>query len=130
MKTLQFFFLIALALSLNSCSSGGDSDGNPNPNPDPDPDPDPNPTTITYTNTIRSIISANCISCHGSTPTNNATISLDTYLKVKTATQNNNLIGRISLTQGNPDLMPKNGTRLPQATIDKFIAWQANGYLE
>lgn len=128
MKTLQFFSLIALALFLNSCSSGGDSDGNPNP--DPDPDPDPNPTTITYTNTIKSIISANCISCHGSTPTNNATISLDTYLKVKTATQNNNLIGRISLTQGNTDLMPKNGTRLPQATIDKFIAWQANGYLE
>lgn len=124
MKTLQFFSLIALALFLNSCSSGGDSDSNPNPNPDP------NPTTITYTNTISSIISANCISCHGSTPTNGAPISLDTYAKVKAATQNNNLIGRISLAQGDPNLMPKNGTRLPQATIDKFITWQNNGYLE
>lgn len=126
MKTLRFLSLIALTFFLNSCSSGGDSDSNPNP----DPDPDPTPTTITYTNTISSIISNNCISCHGSTPANGATISLNTYNNVKTATQNNNLIGRISLVQGNPDLMPKNGTRLPQATIDKFITWQANGYLE
>lgn len=126
MKTLRFFSLIALTLFLNSCSSGSDSDNNPNPDPDPDPDP----VTITYNNTIKTIITNNCISCHGSTPTNSATISLDTYARVKTATQNNDLIGRISLTQGSPDLMPKNGTRLPQATIDKFTTWKNNGYLE
>jgi hypothetical protein len=121
MKTILFFSLIALTLSLNSCSSGSDSDNNPNPDPDP--------VTITYSNTIKSIITTNCISCHGSTPSNGAAISLDTYAKVKTATQNN-LIDRISLAQGNAQMMPKDGTRLPQATIDKFTTWKNNGYLE
>lgn len=125
MKTLRFFYLIALTLFLNSCSSGSDSDNDPNPDPDPDPDP----VTITYNNTIKAIITNNCISCHGSTPTNGATISLDTYARVKTATQNN-LIDRISLNQGNIQMMPKDGTRLPQATIDKFTTWKNNGYLE
>ncbi len=124
MKTIHFFSMVALTLSLNSCSSGSDSDNDPNPDPDPDP------VTITYNNTIKSIITTNCISCHGSTPTQGATISLDTYARVKTATQDNNLIGRISLAQGNPEMMPKNGTRLPQATIDKFTTWKNNGYLE
>lgn len=126
MKTLQFSSLIVLTLFLNSCSSGGDSDSNPNPNPNPDP----NPTTLTYTNTISSIISTNCISCHGSTPTNGAPISLDTYAKVKAAVQNNGLISRISQAQGTSGMMPKDGTRLPQATIDKFTTWQNNGFLE
>ncbi len=125
MKTIRFFSLIAFTLLLNSCSSGSDSDNNPNPDPDPDPDP----VTITYNNTIKAIITNNCISCHGSTPTNGATISLDTYSRVKTATQNN-LIDRISLAQGAVGMMPKDGTRLPQATIDKFTTWKNNGYLE
>lgn len=123
MKTLRFFSLIALTLFLNSCSSGSDSDNDPNPDPDPDP------VTITYNNTIKAIITNNCISCHGSTPTNGATISLDTYTRVKTATQNN-LIERISRAQGTDGMMPKDGTRLSQATIDKFTTWKNNGYLE
>lgn len=124
MRTILKISSIAMMLLLSGCSSGGDSD------PNPDPDPDPTPTTITYTNTISSIISNNCISCHGSTPSNGATISLNTYTKVKTAVENNGLIDRISLPQGNSNMMPKDGTRLPQATIDKFTTWKNNGFLE
>lgn len=124
MRTILKISSIAMMLLLSGCSSGGDSD------PDPDPDPDPTPTTITYTNTISGIISNNCISCHGSTPSNGATISLNTYTKVKTAVENNGLIDRISLPQGNSNMMPKDGTRLPQATIDKFTTWKNNGFLE
>ena len=119
---------MVLLLILSSCSSGGDSD--PDTSPGPDPTPTPTTTTITYTNTISSIITSNCISCHGSTPTNSATISLNTYAKVKTAIESNGLIDRISLAQGNSNLMPKNGTRLPQATIDKFTTWKNNNYPE
>lgn len=124
MRTILKFYPIAMLLLFNSCSSGGDSDSNPDPNPDP------TPTTLTYTNTIKSIITTNCISCHGNPPTQSAPISLDTYAKVKSAVQNNGLIDLISLPQGNSNLMPKNGTRLPQATIDKFTTWKNNGYLE
>lgn len=128
MRTILKFFSITMVLLLSSCSSGGDSD--PGPDPNPDPDPNPTPTTVTYTNTISLVISSNCISCHGSTPTNNAPISLNTYAKVKTAVESNGLIDRISLPQGNTNMMPKDGTRLPQATIDKFITWKNNGYVE
>ncbi|GEL12270.1 hypothetical protein SAMN05192550_3159 [Flavobacterium glycines] len=122
MRTIFKLYSATLLLVMSSCSSGGDSNS--------DPDPDPTPTTITYTNTISSIISANCISCHASTPTNGATISLNTYAKVKTAVESNGLIDRISLPQGNTSMMPKDGTRLPQATIDKFTNWKNNGYPE
>lgn len=119
MKTLRFFSLIAFTLFLNSCSSGSESDISNDPNPTP-----------TYTNTINSIITNNCLSCHGSTPTNGAPISLDTYAKVKAAVQNNGLIDRISRAQGTSGMMPQGGTRLPQATIDKFTTWKNNGYIE
>lgn len=120
MRTILKLYPVILLLLLSSCSSGGDSDSSP----------DPDPTTITYTNTISTIISVNCISCHGSTPTNGATISLNTYAKVKTAVESNGLIDRISLPQGNSNMMPKDGTRLPQATIDKFTTWKNNSYPE
>lgn len=124
MRTILKISSIAMMLLLSGCSSGGDSD------PNPDPDPDPTPTTITYTNTISGIISEKCISCHGSTPNNGATISLNTYNRVRTAVESNELINRISLPQGDPNMMPKDGTRLPQATIDKFTTWKNNGFLE
>lgn len=127
---MKIFFrlsLLAGILIFNSCSGDG-SDTNSNPNPNPDPDP--NPVTITYTNTISSIISNNCISCHGNTPSNGAAISLNTYARVKSAVINNGLIDRISQAQGTSGMMPKNGTRLPQATIDKVVTWKNNNYLE
>jgi hypothetical protein len=124
MKIEKKITLGLLTLFSISCSSGSESDISTTPNPDP------TPTSITYTNTIKSIITTNCISCHGNPPTQNAPISLDTYAKVKAAVQNNGLIDLISLPQDNSNLMPKNGSRLPQSTIDKFTTWKNNGYVE
>lgn len=90
----------------------------------------PVPTTITYTNTVKSIIDGSCISCHGSTPANGTSLSLTTYSLVKDAVINRGLIDRISRSQGTSGMMPKDGTRLPQPTIDKVIKWQTDGLLE
>lgn len=85
-------------------------------------------TTISYAKDIAPIITSNCISCHGTPTQNGASQSLDTALKVKNAILNSSLITLISKTQGTSGLMPRNGTRLPQATIDKVIAWQTDGF--
>ena len=88
----------------------------------------PTATTVSYAKDIAPIITSNCISCHGTPTQNGASQSLDTALKVKNAIQNSSLITLISKTQGASGLMPRNGTRLPQATIDKVIAWQTDGF--
>jgi uncharacterized membrane protein len=122
MKIEKVFALIILAFLIANCSSESESDIAPSPNPIPG--------SITYTNSIKSIINNNCISCHGNKPTNGASVSLDTYARVKSATENNGLIDRISRAQGTAGMMPQNGTRLPQNTIDIIINWKNNGYLE
>jgi mono/diheme cytochrome c family protein len=85
---------------------------------------------VTYTNTVKSIIDNNCISCHAATPVNGAPMSLTTYENVKDAVQNRGLLERISRAEGEPGMMPNGGTRLPQATIDQVIAWSAQGLIE
>lgn len=128
MKKQITFVLIISALFMISCSNSSESDLIPDSNNSNNNNN--NNTTITYTNTIQSVITANCITCHGSTPTNGAFVSLTTYSQVKSAVQNNGLIDLISRPQGSPGMMPDNGTRLPQATIDNFIIWRDNGFLE
>jgi len=79
---------------------------------------------ITYTNSIRSIVNSNCISCHGSTPSNGAPMSLTTYTEVKNATQNRGLITRIE-----NGTMPPSGN-LSTSQIQLFKDWKSDGYLE
>lgn len=122
MNKVKTFALAISTILMVSCSSGSESDLSPSPNPDPNPNP------VTITNTIKSIISTNCTSCHGSNPSNGANGSLDTYARVKASADN--IIDRISRAQGAAGMMPQNGTRLPQSTIDKVISWKNNGYIE
>lgn len=85
---------------------------------------------ISYTNTVKSIIDNNCISCHGSIPINGASIPLTTYQNVKDAILNQELLDRISRSQGDPSMMPSGGTRLPQPIIDQISAWASEGFNE
>ncbi|WP_418263131.1 c-type cytochrome [Flavobacterium faecale] len=123
MKLFKVLFVITATVLSSNCSSDSESDISTPPTTPPT-------TTITYTNTIQSIMSANCTSCHGTPTTNGASVSLNTYTNVKNAVINNQLIERISKAQGESGLMPFNGTRLPQTTIDKIISWKNDGYKE
>ena len=83
-------------------------------------------STITYKDNIKAVIDNNCISCHKSPPINGANTSLLTYDNVKSAVQNNSLIGRIDGSIGS--LMPVGGQKLPQNLIDAINAWKNNGF--
>ncbi len=85
---------------------------------------------VTYTNTVKSIIDNNCISCHAGTPINGAPMSLTTYENVKQAVLNRGLLNRISRAQGEPGMMPNGGTRLPQAVINQVQEWANQGLNE
>ena len=85
---------------------------------------------ITYSENIKSIIDNNCISCHGSTPSNGAPMSLTTYENVKEAVLNRDLLERISRAEGTSGAMPLGGPRLPQTDINSIIQWNTEGLLE
>lgn len=80
--------------------------------------------SVSYNGNVKSIIDNNCISCHGSTPTNGAPMSLTTYENVKEAVQNRGLIDRISRNETETGHMPLGGPRLPQNLIDLIVQWQ------
>jgi uncharacterized membrane protein len=119
MKPPKLLLILPLALPFLGCANDSESDLVDN---------SPNNGTVTYTGTVKSIIDNNCISCHGNPPTQSAPMSLTTYANVMDAVANKNLIGRISLNNGDPSLMPKNGLRLPQNQIDAITQWKNNNY--
>jgi hypothetical protein len=86
--------------------------------------------TTKYIQNIKPIIDNNCVACHGATPSAGAQTSLVTYNQVKTSVLNNGLLDRISRVQGASGMMPYQGTRLPQNTIDLIIDWNTDGLLE
>ena len=79
-----------------------------------------------YTQDIKPIIDNNCVACHGAT----TQMPLATYNQVKLSVQNNGLLDRISRAQGASGMMPYQGTRMPQTTIDLINDWNTDGLLE
>jgi len=88
------------------------------------------PSAITYTNSIKSIMDNNCISCHGNTPSSGAPMSLTTAQNVKDAVLGRGLIDRISKAQGAAGMMPFGGTRLSQSKIDDVVNWKNTGFTQ
>lgn len=119
MKSNSIFLFSVFAL-LTSCTNDSESDLTDNNVP----------SEITYTNSIKSTMDNNCISCHGNTPSNGASMSLTTYQNVKDAVLSRGLIDRISRAQGAAGMMPLGGTRLPQSKIDEVTNWKNTGFME
>ncbi len=80
---------------------------------------------VTYTGDVKAIIDNNCVSCH-SGPSAQAGLSLTTYLQVRNAAENRNLIDRMN-DATNP--MPQGGL-LPAATRAIIDAWANDGFPE
>lgn len=83
---------------------------------------------VTYANTAKAIIDANCVRCH-SPGGASAFRPLTTYLEVKDAVQNTNLLDRIQRQNGEPGQMPQTG-RMAQDKINLLLRWRADGLLE
>ncbi|MCH4552468.1 hypothetical protein [Aestuariibaculum lutulentum] len=122
MNFKSIFYGLAITLFVFNCSSSSDDDMTAQP----DPDPDPTPTEkVTYNADIKSIISSNCTSCHGSTLSNNAPMSLTTYAQVSSYIDA--ILDRINRTGAGK--MPVNGT-LSTTQKNLIQKWKDDGLLE
>ncbi|MHA3789826.1 cytochrome c [Flavobacterium hauense] len=83
---------------------------------------------VTYDANVKSIIDANCVSCH-SDGNVAAFRLLMTYSQVKDAVENADLLGRIQKQNSEPGVMPQGG-RMPQSKIDVILQWNEDGLLE
>jgi uncharacterized membrane protein len=83
---------------------------------------------VTYNANVKTIIQANCISCH-STGGTASFKPLGTFAEVVDAVQNAGLLDRIQRQNGEDGLMPQSG-RMPQSTIDIILEWNTDGLLE
>ncbi len=122
----QCLLLLATVLCFN-CSSSDDST-DPNPDPDPQANPIPNKTT-TYNADIKAIVDAQCIQCHTIPLDEGAPFPMRNYQEVIDAINDDwDVFGRVSTTN-QFNVMPPDG-RLPQASVDLFLDWEADGLLE
>lgn len=105
-KLITLFSIAFLILSTKSCTK-------------------PSSTDVSYNGKIKSIITNNCSTCHGSA-NGVGGFSLATYSEVKQYTQSGNLLDRIN-DANNP--MPSSGL-MSQANRDAFQNWANGGYAE
>lgn len=112
--------VLVMACAMLSCS--GSDDGSPTPPVTPPPGGG-TITNPTYTANIKSIIDANCVSCHSPGGENSA-VPLQTYAQV--SAKASVIKTRIEKPAGDPQVMPKGG-KLSQANIDLINKWIANG---
>lgn len=87
------------------------------------------PESITYNETIKPIITENCIECHSQPPQNGAPMPLLTYDQVKDGVLHRGLIDRISSFDP-AFLMPYGRSRLPQSQINLITAWRNANFPE
>ncbi|RYJ36788.1 MULTISPECIES: cytochrome c [Flavobacterium] len=131
-KTIVLTILLAVLASCSDSDTIQDIETPTSPtnptNPTNPTDPT-NPTTaVTYNKDVKSIIDANCISCHSS-GRSAAFRPLTTFAQVKAAVENAGLLGRIQLQNGQQGLMPQGG-RMAQANIDLIVKWNTDGLKE
>lgn len=83
---------------------------------------------VTYNANVKTIINANCVSCHSAGGTASFR-PLGTYAEVVDAVQNAGLLDRIQRQNGEDGVMPQSG-RMPQNNIDVIVQWNTDGLLE
>jgi uncharacterized membrane protein len=131
-KAIAFTILLAALTSCSDSDTYQDIETPPvteNPPTTPTNPTDPTtPTIITYSKNVKSIIDANCISCHQS-GRSAAFRPLTTFAEVKVAVENAGLLNRIQLQNGQQGIMPQGG-RMSQTNIDLIVKWNTDGLKE
>ena len=88
-------------------------------------------TVVRYSVEIKSILDANCSSCHhGSAPISG--IDLYDYATISTLALDGkyvygSLLSAVLHEGGNPNQMPQGGAKLPDCELNKFRAWVNRG---
>ena len=82
---------------------------------------------VTYTTDTKAIFVANCTPCHLAGSSVNAN-KWDDYTQAKAKIAN--ILDRIQRAEGTAGAMPRNGKKLPDATIAKIKKWLDDGLLE
>lgn len=118
MKGVKFILVLLMILLTLSCANDSSEDFI-----------EPIPDMVNYTNHVKPIMSANCISCHNSNANAIAPFPLETYDEVRDKTENGNLLTRIQLPEGAPLIMPPSG-KMSQTNIDIILKWKNQGYKE
>lgn len=90
---------------------------------------DPKTTIITYEGEgqVKSIIDANCLGCHGPSPS--AGFSLTNYDEVKKYMDKGSLLNRINKKSGEQGVMPPSGP-LSSTKIETIQKWKDDGLTE
>ncbi len=114
MKKLTFPAFSVLAAALSFCTSTKQTTTGTDVTQTP---------TVTYLNDIKPIVAANCAPCHFPPKGNKG--PLDNYQDVKA--EINDIIARIQLNPGEKGFMPAKHPKLPEATIQAFKTWKAEG---
>jgi len=83
---------------------------------------------VTYASHAKAIIDANCTSCHSDGGIASFR-PLTTYIQVKNAIENADLLDRIQRQNGEPGRMPQTG-RMSQEKINILLQWNSDGLLE
>jgi len=96
-----------------------------------DDDPDPEPEVITYTNTIKSIIDANCATsgCHNEGAMS-PSFEMHDYATLVTAVGFGNILDAINHDTTNnviPMPYPPGSAKIDQSDIDDITTWINNG---
>lgn len=115
----QIICLLSIFLLILSCSDTS---------PEDLVDNEPINELVTYDTDVFPIIQSQCISCHNDNFASGNN-SYSSYQQFRNATENGNVIDRITRGIGDPLVMPQ-GSRLPQTSIDLILQWQVDGYLE
>ncbi|MFT4521731.1 MAG: putative membrane protein [Bacteroidia bacterium] len=84
------------------------------------------PAKVSYQNSIKSIITAKCISCHAG-PNPAAKINLTTYASVRKQSEEGELLKRINDVQ---KPMPPGGDLMNENLRTIIANWATDGYLE
>lgn len=122
-KILKRTTLAIFLLLLSSCGGGG---GNSSaPVVDDTTDNNTDGTTAAKFQDVADIISTNCSSCHGNTPSNGAPMSLTTFSQISFFASS--IKSRINKNEDDSTLMPLNGPKLSQEDIDTIESWIAGG---
>ncbi|WP_207431442.1 c-type cytochrome [Sabulibacter ruber] len=118
-KNFRFSLLVVTLLFSLVVSCKDDKEEDITPNNPQQQQCDTN--AVTYSNTVASIISSNCLSCHSAAMASGGVI-LDTHSRVKQLADNGKLMGVITHANGFP-AMPQGGPKLSDCNIAKIKKW-------